>query len=127
MVYWTMVPTTIPTVMPTTTYHLVMDNITSGGFDTMQTIQDAFLPYGYATVGLSIPVFLFIFGVILYPMWIEHGNLRMVSIMGMLFSGMFMVGGGLGMSLPAPFYPIAYGLLAAAFSGFILSMFKNIG
>ena len=88
--------------------------------------QGVNVPYGFATTfGLSIPVFFLLFGYFV-NMWLTNGNLRIVSMVGALLSILFFVGGGVGISLPAPMYPIIYGCLAASIAGYILSIFKQV-
>jgi hypothetical protein len=125
MTYWTIVPTPTPTVMPTTTYSYMMENITSNGFNIAMMPQTVMLPYGFATLGLAIPIFLLMFGCFI-NMWFTNGNLKVVSLTGLLLAGLFIVGGGIGIALPAPVYPIIYGALAASISGYLLSTIKRI-
>ncbi len=125
MVYWTIVPTPTPTLMPQTTYSYMMNNITSNGFNIAMMPQTVLLPYGFATLGLAIPVFLLLFGYFI-NMWFTNGNLKIVSLTGVLLSGLFFISGGIGIALPAPVYPIIYGCMAASISGYILSVFKRV-
>ena len=126
MVYWTIVPTPTPTVMPTTTYSYMMNNITSNGFNIAMLPQTVLLPYGFATTfGLSVPVFLLLFGYFI-NMWLTNGNLKIASLTGLLLAGLFFISGGVGIALPAPAYPIIYGCLAASITGYILSTFKRV-
>jgi hypothetical protein len=75
---------------------------------------------------MSVPYFL-IFMAYFLSLWISHGNLKMASIIGILFGVMFLVStGGLGIGLPAEMAPLAYGALAASVAGYVMSMFKNI-
>ena len=126
MAYWTIAPTPTPTLLPQTTYSYMMNNITSNGFNIGMLPQTVLLPYGFATTfGLSVPVFLLLFGYFI-NMWLTNGNLKIVSMTGMLCAALFFIGGGIGIALPAPVYPIIYGSLAASVSGYILSMFKRV-
>jgi hypothetical protein len=127
MPYWTITPTPTITLLPQTTYHQVlMNNITNSGFNIAMMPQTVLMPYGFATTfGLSIPVFFLLFGYFV-NMWLTNGNLRIVSMVGALLSILFFVGGGVGISLPAPMYPIIYGCLAASIAGYILSIFKQV-
>jgi hypothetical protein len=125
MAYWTIAPTPTPTLLPQTTYSYMMNNITNSSFNIATMPQTVLLPYGFATLGLSIPVFLLMFGFFV-NMWLTNGNLKIVSLVGMLLAGLFFAGGGIGIALPAPLYPIIYGSLAASVSGYILSMFKRV-
>ena len=126
MTYWTIVPTPTPTLLPQTTYSYMMNNITSNGFNIAMMPQTVLLPYGFATTfGLAIPVFLLMFGLFI-NMWLTQGNLRIVSIVGILCSSLFLVTGSIGIALPAPVYPIIYGALCASAAGYLLSTFKRI-
>lgn len=102
-----------------------MNNITSGHFNTFTTFQDALLPYGWGTLGLAFPVFLLL-GSLFFSMWVNHGNLRGAATVGLMFCGMFVIGGGLGFSIPYEMFPIIYGVLAASVAGWIMSMFKSV-
>jgi hypothetical protein len=121
----TLTPTPVITPLPQTTYSDLIANVTGSGFNIWLLPTNALTPYGYLTFDFSIPFFI-IFFAYFYSLWVGHGNLRMASIIGIIFGGMILVtGGGLGVSLPAPMYPLAFGALSAAIAGFILSMFKN--
>jgi hypothetical protein len=126
MTYWTIVPTPTPTLLPQTTYSYMMNNITNSSFNIATMPQTVLLPYGFATTfGLSIPVFLIMFGFFI-NMWLTQGNLKIVSMTGVLLSGLMFIGGGIGIALPPEVYPIIYGALIASISGYILSMFKRV-
>ena len=122
----TLTPTPIITPMPQPTYSNIINNITQGHFNIVQLPGNALLPYGFVTTGgLAIPFFI-CFLAYFYSLWLGHGNLRMASIVGLMFGGMFLfVGGGLGIGLPAPIAPLAYGALCASVAGMIMSIFKN--
>jgi hypothetical protein len=127
MTYWTIVPTPTPTIVPQTTYHLVMNNMTDSGFNLFISFQDVISPYAYAAGGgLSAATFL-IMSSIFYSMWLGHGNLKLATLVGFLFGCSFFIGNGLGVVLPLPVYGIAYGAIAASLAGILLSAFKNVG
>ena len=127
MTYWTIAPTPTPTILPTTTYSVVLNNITHNGFNTFTSFQDILTPYSFGSLGLSFATFI-IMGAIFYSMWINHGNLKMASQLGLMFGGMFILGsGGLGIGLPLPVYSFIYGAIAASLTGWIVSTFKNVG
>lgn len=126
MAYWTIVPTPTPTLLPQTTYSYMMNNITNSSFNIATMPQTVLLPYGFATTfGLAIPVFLLMFGYFI-NMWFTNGNLKIVSMTSLLCASLFMVGGGIGIALPAPLYPIIYGALVASVAGYLLSTFKRV-
>jgi hypothetical protein len=124
--YWTPTPTPVITPIPQTTYSYLINNITSNKFDIVQLPASAMAPYGFVVTGiLAIPFFI-IFMAYFYSMWISHGNLRMASIIGLMFGAMVLLStGGLGVGMPAPILPLAYGALCASIAGFIMSIFKN--
>jgi len=124
--YWTPTPTPVITTMPQTTYKYLLDNVTESHFNLAWLPTNALAPYGFPATGMMAVPFFILFMAYFYSMWISHGNLRMASIVGLMFGGMFLfTTGGLGISLPAPIAPLAYGALAASISGFVLSTFKN--
>jgi hypothetical protein len=126
-VYWTPTATPIITPVPTTTYGEILKNITDTKFNIVLLPGNVMSPYGFLSMGImSVPYFL-IFMAYFLSLWISHGNLKMASIVGILFGVMFLVStGGLGIGLPAEMAPLAYGALAASCAGYIMSMFKNI-
>jgi hypothetical protein len=104
-----------------------MDNVTTSHFNLVMLPTTSLTPYGFvATGGLTIPFFI-LFLAYYYSLWVGHGNLRMASIVGLMFGGMFLfTTGGLGIGLPAPIIPLAYGALCASIAGLVMSMFKNM-
>ena len=118
-------PTITP--LPSTTFGASFTNLSQSHFNLAFFPQDALAPYAWTTLGvLSIPSFL-IFLFIFIGMWLSHANLRLASIVGLLFSGAFLFSGGIGVSLPLVVQPIAYGALVASITGIIMSMWKNTG
>ena len=99
MAYWTIAPTPTPTLLPQTTYSYMMNNITATGL-----ILQLCLKQFYYLMDLQLhlvyrlPVFLLLFGFFI-NMWLTNGNLKIVSLVGMLFVGLFFVGGGIGIVL----------------------------
>lgn len=124
--YITLNATPVITPIPQTTYSNLINNVTQGHFNIVQLPGNALAPYGFVTTGgLAIPFFI-VFLAYFYSLWLSHGNLRMASIVGLMFGGMFLfTTGGLGIGLPAPIAPLAYGALCASVAGYIMSMFKN--
>ena len=124
--YWTPTPTPIITVVPQTTYKYLMDNVTASHFNILWLPANSLAPYGFPVMGIMAVPFFIIFMAYYISLWISHGNLRMASITGLLFGGMFLfAGGGLRISLPTVIAPLAFGALCASIAGFIMSMFKN--
>ena len=122
----TLTPTPTITPIPQTTYSNILNNVTQGHFNIVQLPGNILMPYGFVTTGaLTIPFFIVLLAYY-YSLWLSHGNLRMASILGLIFGGMFLVGGGLGLSLPSIVYPLCYGALAASLTGFVMSTFKNM-
>ena len=122
----TLTPTPTITPIPQTTYSNILNNVTQGHFNIVQLPGNILMPYGFVTTGaLTIPFFIVLLAYY-YSLWISHGNLRMASVMGLLFGGMFLIGGGLGLSLPSIVYPLCYGALTASLTGFVMSTFKNM-
>ena len=123
----TLTPTPTITPIPQTTYSNLINNVTQGHFNLVQIPSNILYPYGMVTTGgLAIPFFI-IFLAYFYSLWLSHGNLRMASIVGLMFGGMFLfTTGGLGIGLPAPIAPLAFGCLTASIACFIMSMFKNM-
>ena len=125
--YITITPTPFVSPLPTTTFGKAMDNLTSSHFNIMYFPNNALSPYAWTTMGnLSIPSFL-IFLFIYLGMWLSHSNLRLASIVGLLFSGAFLFSSGIGVSMPLEIQPLAFGALIASVAGIVMSMFKNIG
>jgi len=125
--YITILPTQTITPLPTTTFGNAFTNLSQSHFNLVFFPQDALAPYAWTTLGvLSIPSFL-IFLFIFLGMWLSNSNLRLASIVGLLFSGAFLFSGGIGVSLPLVVQPIAYGALVASITGIIMSMWKNTG
>ena len=127
LIYWVPPVTPVITPVPTTTYSVIMDNITDTKFNLVLLPGNVMTPYGFLTMGLmSIPYFLIFFAYFI-SLWISHGNLKMASIVGILFGVMFLVStGGLGIGLPPEMAPLIYGSLSASCAGYIMSLFKNL-
>lgn len=124
--FWTPTPTPVITTMPQTTYGYLLKNVTDSHFNLLWLPQNALAPYGFVVMGIMAVPFFIIFMSYYLSLWISHGNLRMASITGLMFGGMFLfAGGGLGISMPTVIAPLAFGALSAAIAGFLLSMFKN--
>jgi len=125
--YWTPTATPVITPVPTTTYSVIMDNITDTKFNLVLLPGSVMTPYGFLTLGImSIPYFLIFFAYFI-SLWIGHGNLKMASVVGILFSTMFLITtGGLGIGFPPEVAPLIFGALSASISGYILSLFKNL-
>jgi hypothetical protein len=122
--YITITPTPTITPLTQTTFGA---NLSQSHFNLAFFPQNVLAPYAWTTLGvLSIPSFL-IFLFIFIGMWLSHANLRLASIVGLLFSGAFLFSGGIGVSLPLVVQPIAYGALVASITGIIMSMWKNTG
>lgn len=121
-------PTPVITPLANTTYGNAFDNLTQSNFSLLYFPGNALSPYAWTTMGqMAVPYFLIFFFMYL-GMWISHGNLRLASIVGILFAGSFLfASGGLGISMPAVIAPIAYGALVASLTGIVMSAFKNIG
>jgi len=112
--------------MPQTTYGYLLENVTESHFNLIWIPSNALAPYGFVATGMMAVPFFILFLAYFYSMWISHGNLRMASIVGLMFGGMFLFAtGGLGIGMPAPIVPLCYGALAASCAGMLLSMFKN--
>jgi hypothetical protein len=122
----TLTPTATITPLPQTTYSYLINNVTQSHMNLVQLPGNIMAPYGFVTTGgLAIPFFI-CFLAYFYSLWLSHGNLRMASIVGLMFGGMFLfTTGGLGIGLPDPIAPLAYGALCASISGYVMSMFKN--
>ena len=126
MAYWTIAPTTQPTLLPQTTYSIWMNNITNTSFNIPMATSTILMPYGtLGTFEFSFVVFLLLFGYYV-SMWLEQKNLRIALIVGIMFACLFALGGGLNISLPPLVYPIIYGAVAASLAGYILGTFKNV-
>jgi hypothetical protein len=125
--YITITPTPFVSPLPTTTFGNAFSNLTSSNFSLIYFPSNALSPYAWTTMGfLAIPSFL-IFFFIYIGMWFSHANLRLSSIIGLLFSGAFLFSGGIGVSMPVEIQPLAFGALIASIAGIVMSIFKNIG
>ena len=125
--YITIPPTPTITPLATTTFGQAFANLTQSNFSIVVFPSEVMSVYSYTTMGqLMIPYFL-IFLFIYIGMWFSNANLRLASITGLLFSGLFLSSSLFGVSMPAVVIPICYGALIASIAGIVLSMFKNIG
>lgn len=123
--YETIPPTPLITPLPTTTFGRAFDNLTQSNFSILYFPKNAFDPYTWPTMGnYAIPTFLILL-FLYYGMWVTHKNVRLASVVGILFGGGMLVStGGLGISIPIEAIAISYGALVASIAGLIMSCFK---
>jgi hypothetical protein len=126
--YMTFTPTPFITPLPTTDFGAPFQNMTQSNFSMLYVPLDVLMPYAWPMVGYSliIPFFL-IFMFVFLAMWRSGQNIRIPTIIGILFGTMiFVSNAGLGLNMPPELAAIGYGCLIASIAGLILSVFKKI-
>jgi hypothetical protein len=120
------IPVPVVTPLPETTFGHAFDVITNNSFDIVALPRYAMDAYVWPVMNsLTIPTFLVLFFIYL-GLWLAQGNVRVASIVGLLFGGALMFSaGGMGMSIPVDMIAISYGALVASIAGLVMSMFKS--
>ena len=123
--YGTIPVTPTITPLPATTFGHAFDTVTNNSFNIVELPRQALDAYTWPVLGsLTIPTFLILFFLYL-GIWLAQGNVRVASIVGMLFGGALMFSSwGFGMSIPIDMVAISYGALVASIAGLVMSMFK---
>lgn len=124
--YGTIPATPAITPLPTTTYGHAFDVVTNNSFNIVALPRWSLDPYTWPVMGsLMIPTFLVLFFLYL-GIWLAQGNVRVASIVGLLFGGAMMFSSwGFGMSIPVDMVAISYGALVASIAGLVMSLFKS--
>ena len=123
--YGTVPVTPTVTPLPSTTFGHAFDTITTNHFDIYLLPRQALDTYVWPVMGsLAIPTFLVLFFLYL-GIWLSQGNVRVASIVGLLFgAAMMFSSGGLQMSIPVDMIAVSYGAMVASIAGLVMSMFK---
>ena len=124
--YSTLPITPLITPLPSTSYGAAFQNTTQSNFSILLLPKNAMSVYTWTTMGsYAIPTFLVLFFLYI-GLWFSGGNVRIPSIIGLLFGGSFMfASGGLGLSIPVEMVAVGYGALVASLCGIIMSIFKS--
>ncbi len=124
--YITIPATPVITPLPNTTFGHAFDVVTGNNFSITALPRQALDTYAWPVMGsLAIPTFLILFFIYL-GIWLAQGNVRVTSIVGLLFGGAMMFSSwGFGMSIPIDMVAISYGALVASIAGLCMSLFKS--
>ena len=117
--------TSLPiTPLPATNYGAAYKNLTQSHFNLM-LIAPVFFQ-GYFNITGSTVFFGLLFGVIVLGMWRRNRRVRLVSIVMIILSPMFMyASSGLMFGIALPIQQIGQSLLCAGLAGVLLSLIKK--
>lgn len=127
MPYVTFTPTPTITPISTTNFGAPFKNMTQSNFSLLYLPLDVLAPYTWVSMG-SYTVFMFIVLMFIFmSMWRSGSDIRIPTIIGMLFGSMILFGGGgLGIQLPPEVSGVAYGCILASIAGLMVGVFKRI-
>lgn len=126
--YSTVVPTPTITSIPQTNFGAPFKNMTDTNFSLVYLPLNILKPIAWplANYSFAIPSAIILF-FIFAAMWRGGQNIRIPTIIGLLFGGMLLFSsGGLGLNIPAEISQISYGAIIASVAGLMLSAIKRL-